>query len=147
MTTRSGTFAALFVTAALLAAIPASAVPSHDVLNTYRLTAWGSTEGLSSGTVYAIAQDPAGYLWLGTDTGLVRFDGVRFLRWTTFGNTQLPRASIRTLWFATDGSMWLGFGSLQGVSRLQSGQVRNFSAPDGIPPADITAIVEDVSGT
>jgi signal transduction histidine kinase/ligand-binding sensor domain-containing protein len=95
--------------------------------------------------VWAIAQDPAGYLWLGTDMGLMRFDGVRFSRWTSFGTTQLPRVSIRTLCFASDGSMWVGFGSLHGASRVQGGKVRNFGPQDGLPATDVTAIVEDAS--
>ena len=141
MKTRSALLMAFL--AALLLAVPALAGPSRDVLRAYRLTAWGSTEGLSAGTVSAIAQDAGGYLWLGTDIGLVRFDGVRFSRWTSFGTTQLPRVSIRTLCLASDGSMWVGFGSLDGVSRVQAGQVRNFSVADGLPPTDIVAIVED----
>jgi signal transduction histidine kinase/ligand-binding sensor domain-containing protein len=144
MKTRSELFA-IALLGALLVSTPASSATSHDVLSAYRLTAWGATEGLSSGSVYTIAQDPAGYLWLGTDMGLVRFDGVRFSRWVSYGTTQLPRGAIRTLCVASDGSMWVGFASLQGASRVQRGQVRNFSAQDGLPATDITAIVEDAS--
>jgi len=142
---RWGSLALALVTALVMAVLPASAGTPRDILSAYRLTAWGSTEGLSSGTVFAIAQDPAGYLWLGTDMGLVRFDGVRFSKWTSFGPTQLPHVSIRTLCFASDGSMWVGFSSLQGASRVQGGQVRNFSAQDGLPATDITGIVEDAA--
>jgi signal transduction histidine kinase/ligand-binding sensor domain-containing protein len=145
MKTRPRLLARALLASTLLLAAPASGATPHDVLSAYRLTAWGSTEGLSSGSVWAIAQDPAGYLWLGTDMGLVRFDGVRFSRWTSFGTTQLPRVSVRTLCFAGDGSMWVGFGSLQGASRVQGGKVRNFSAQDGLPATDVTSIVEDAS--
>ncbi|WP_263356742.1 ligand-binding sensor domain-containing protein [Acidicapsa ligni] len=39
---------------------------------------WGADKGYAGGTVYAIAQTPDGYLWLGTEHGLVRFDGSEF---------------------------------------------------------------------
>ena len=126
---------------------PALAAESQDLFQGYRLTAWGSTDGLSSGTVSAIAQDSAGYLWLGTDTGLVRFDGVRFSQWASFGSTQLPRAPVRSLRFTRDGSLWVGFGSLKGASRLDGGRVQNYSEAEGMPPNDVTALIEDASGT
>ena len=51
---------------------PALAVDSQDIFQDYRVTAWGSADGLTSGTVWAIAQDAAGYLWLGTDMEIGR---------------------------------------------------------------------------
>jgi signal transduction histidine kinase/ligand-binding sensor domain-containing protein len=125
----------------------AGAADSPDAFGDYRLTAWGAADGLSSGGVWAITQDAAGFLWIGTDTGLVRFDGVRFSKWTSFGDTQLPRASIRALRVARDGSLWVGFGSLKGASRIHAGQVQNFSEEEGMPANDVSAIVEDEAGT
>ena len=39
---------------------------------------WGTDKGFPRGPVYAIAQTPDGYLWIGTEAGLVRFDGWNF---------------------------------------------------------------------
>ena len=50
--------------------------PSLDV-SQYAHTAWKIRDGFSKGIIYAIAQTPDGYLWLGTEFGLLRFDGVR----------------------------------------------------------------------
>ena len=47
-------------------------------LNRYQSKEWGVSDGLPSDTVWAIAQTPEGYLWIGTPNGLVRFDGVTF---------------------------------------------------------------------
>ncbi|OFW29432.1 MAG: hypothetical protein A3H97_17305 [Acidobacteria bacterium RIFCSPLOWO2_02_FULL_65_29] len=129
--------------------VPSSAlaINSQDISRDYIVTAWGSPDGLSSGTVWAITQDAAGYLWLGTDMGLVRFDGVRFSRWLSFGSAQLPRAPIRSLCAARDGSLWVGFGASKGVSRLRDGQVQNYSEQDGMPPSDVTALVEGPNGS
>ncbi len=39
---------------------------------------WGAEEGFPSGPVYAISQTKDGYLWIGSEQGLVRFDGTAF---------------------------------------------------------------------
>ena len=46
-------------------------------IDQYAHTAWNNSKGFSKGMVQAIAQTPDGYLWLGTEFGLLRFDGVR----------------------------------------------------------------------
>ena len=56
-----------------------AALDLRNVLNDNSLTSWGPTDGLPANEVLAIAQDPDGFLWLGTNGGLVRFDGTRFV--------------------------------------------------------------------
>jgi ligand-binding sensor domain-containing protein len=53
----------------------------------YAVTTWTEKEGLLPGRIRAIAQGFEGYLWLGLETGLVRFDGVRFVPW---GGAPMP---------------------------------------------------------
>lgn len=80
MTRRGSVF--LAVLALVLGATPPTrAVDLRNVLNGYSLTTWGTNDGLPSSEVLAITQDIDGWLWLGTDTGLVRFDGTRFTAW------------------------------------------------------------------
>ena len=50
--------------------------PALDI-SQYAHTAWKVRDGFAKGFIYAIAQTPDGYLWLGTEFGLLRFDGVR----------------------------------------------------------------------
>ena len=47
----------------------------------YALAAWSNSAGLPAYTVQAITQDREGYLWLGTEGGLVRFNGLQFEPW------------------------------------------------------------------
>lgn len=54
--------------------------PSLDV-SQYAHTAWKVREGFTKDTIYSITQTPDGYLWLGTESGLLRFDGVRAVPW------------------------------------------------------------------
>ena len=56
--------------------------PSLDI-NQYAHTSWKASEGFAKGQIHSIAQTPDGYLWLGTDFGLLRFDGVRNVQWQT----------------------------------------------------------------
>src|SRR5580698_3881912 len=65
----------------VLAAIclrPAMGLDPSRTLTQYVHRVWQTQQGLPEGSIYAIAQTHDGYLWLGTQAGLIRFDGVRF---------------------------------------------------------------------
>src|SRR5229473_8194451 len=64
--------------------------------------------GFSKGTIVAIAQTQDGYLWLGTEFGLFRFDGVQQVQWQPPAGQQLQSSYIRTLLAARDGRLWIG---------------------------------------
>src|SRR5271157_2157457 len=70
--------------------------PSLDT-NQYGHKAWTIREGFFKGIISSIAQTPDGYLWLGTDFGLLRFDGVRPVEWTPPGRLGLPSSRIQSL--------------------------------------------------
>jgi ligand-binding sensor domain-containing protein len=83
----------------LLAALCPSALalnPSLDI-NQYAHTAWTIRDGFFKSVIYTIAQTPDGYLWLGTGSGLLRFDGVRAVPWTPPGSRDLSDTAIRSL--------------------------------------------------
>src|SRR5262249_40529031 len=80
----------------------------------YALAAW-STE--QSGDVFAIAQDLDGYLWLGTQDGLVRFDGTRFQPWAQSGRSTLPARPVSALAGSSQGGVWVAFSGTGGVAR------------------------------
>ncbi|HEY1397415.1 sensor histidine kinase [Roseateles sp.] len=71
-------------------------------------TSWGPREGLF-GPVYGLAQTTDGYLWLGTDRGLLRFDGVRFETFESLAGESLPGKGILTLYATPDNGLWVGF--------------------------------------
>src|SRR4051794_20592100 len=100
----------------------ARAVDLHNVLTGYALSSWTEGDGRSLGGVSAIAQDLSGYLWLGTDIGLVRFDGWRFTRIETISRAPLPHTPIAALAAARDGTLWIGFAD-GAVRRIKDGEV------------------------
>src|SRR5580692_5508799 len=64
--------------------------PSLDV-SQYAHTTWQFREGFTQGYIKSIAQTPDGYIWLGTEFGLFRFDGVRAEDWQPpLNGEQLP---------------------------------------------------------
>ncbi len=80
--------------------------PALDV-SQYAHTAWTIRDGFFSSPVSSIAQTPDGYLWLGTESGLLRFDGVRVVRWEPRGGGSLPSTSIKNLLVSHDGRLWI----------------------------------------
>src|ERR1700684_1403472 len=92
----------------LLACCPcASALtPSLDI-NQYAHTAWTVRDGFFKGSITSIAQTPDGYLWLGTESGLLRFDGVRSVPWQPPAGEHLPSSNIRKLLAARDERLWI----------------------------------------
>lgn len=108
----------------------------------YGHTAWFLREGFARGQIYAIAQTPDGYLWLGTDFGLLRFDGVRTVPWQPPGNEQLPNSWIRTLFTAPNGTLWIG--TLGGLASWKDGRLTGYPNLAG---HSIQSILSDREGT
>ena len=77
-------------------------------MSQYGHSVWRLQDGFLNGRPYAIAQTTDGYLWIGTQNGLVRFDGVRFVPWVPRPGDQPPSLRIQSLLGARDGSLWIG---------------------------------------
>jgi len=73
----------------------------------YAHTSWTVRDGYSPGAVFAMAQTPDGYLWLGAEFGLFRFDGLRFTRWQPPAGQTLPENPYSLL-VSRDGTLWIG---------------------------------------
>ena len=115
----------LLVGLALAAGLSArvGAARADQPLTGYSLTSWTDGDGVPLGTVYAIGQDADGYLWIGADAGLLRFDGLRFTHWDVLSDDTLPKSSVSALCVARDGSLWVGFADGGGVRRLRDGRI------------------------
>ncbi|MDB5174158.1 MAG: putative two-component system sensor kinase [Phycisphaerales bacterium] len=106
---------------------------------------WQVQQGLPNGTVLSVFQTKDGYLWLGTQTGLVRFDGVRFTSVREVGGVSLENLWVqdlvedadRGLWIATDGA---------GLFRLQDGTAKHYGVADGLPSDHVRYLLYDRHG-
>ncbi len=92
-------FASL-LTVALLTIISYSCLAQE-----YSYTHYDITEGLAGSTVYSITQDPDGFLWLGTESGVSRFDGTQFKNFTTADG--LPDIEILKIFSDSRGRVWM----------------------------------------
>jgi signal transduction histidine kinase/ligand-binding sensor domain-containing protein len=115
--------------------------PALDI-SQYAHTAWRVREGFSKGSIGVIAQTADGYLWLGTEFGLLRFDGVRALPWQPPAGETLPSTWIRALLAGRDGTLWIG--TLKGLASLNDGKLTHYPATAG---SSIDALLEDRHGT
>jgi len=115
--------------------------PALDV-SQYAHAAWKVRDGFVRGAVFAIAQTHDGYLWLGTESGLVRFDGVRAVAWQPPNGEKLPHNFISSLRVSHDGTLWIGTHS--GLASWRDGR---FSKYQELTGASVLALIEDHEGT
>jgi len=115
--------------------------PSLDV-SQYAHTAWRIREGFTKGYIDAIAQTPDGYLWLGTEFGLLRFDGVRAVSWTPPSGEQLPSNDILSLLADREGGLWIG--TAKGLASWKDGKLSHYPRLDGVY---VFRLLEDREGT
>ena len=115
--------------------------PSLDI-SQYAHTAWKVREGFTKGTTFAIEQTPEGYLWLGTESGLARFDGVQAIPWQPPSGEQLPSNFIQDLLVARDGTLWIGTD--KGLASWKDGK---FTQYPGLAGYRIYSMLQDAGGT
>jgi signal transduction histidine kinase/ligand-binding sensor domain-containing protein len=131
-----------------------SVVPAANALNPDRdihqlaHRSWGETNGYP-GRAQALAQTADGFLWIGSDIGLFRFDGVRFERPVPSSGDQLPEDRVHSLLALPDGGLWITYGTLGNGNKiclLRNSNVKCYGKADGVTSIP-QAIVKDRDGT
>lgn len=108
------------------------------------IRSWGTEAGLPQNTVNAMAQTRDGYLWLATQDGLARFDGVRFKSFSL--KDGLPSVSISSLLEDRQGTLWIGTSG-SGLCSMKKGHIEVISGSDNQPGSDtINCMQEDSTG-
>jgi signal transduction histidine kinase/ligand-binding sensor domain-containing protein len=125
---------------------PANAAELQSLLSDYVVTSWGEKDGLAEGTVWALAQDARGYLWVGSTAGLFRFDGAEFIR-IPLGEAADPSREVRSLHLARDGSLWVGLAGSRGIARLHDGRLDTYGERHGLSAEIVEVVIEDAAGT
>ena len=134
---------ALAFACVLLAWCPATFAlnPQLDVTQ-YAHTSWKIRDGFPKGEITAIAQTPDGYLWLGTESGLFRFDGVRNVVFQPPASQELPSSFIFSLLVARDGTLWIG--TAKGLASWKDGKLTQYAELAG---RYLFKVLEDHEGT
>jgi len=110
-------------------------------ISQYSHTAWTVRDGFSAGTIFAMAQATDGYLWLGSEFGLFRFDGVRSVPWQPPAGQHLP-SSPYSLLVTRDGTLWIG--TFAGLVSWSGGLLTRY--PE-LGTQFVTSLLEDREGT
>ena len=111
----------------------------------YFIRAWQTENGLPQNSVTAEVQTRDGYLWLGTYSGLARFDGVRF---TVFNDSNMPElrdSRVTSLFEAGDGTLWIGHESGE-VTWYKNGRFQTMTVPAAWEDGKIHDIGTDEAG-
>jgi ligand-binding sensor domain-containing protein len=115
--------------------------PSLDI-NQYAHKSWTVRDGFFKSAIKTIAHTPDGYLWLGTDFGLLRFDGVKADPWQPPSAQHLPSNGIHKLLVARDGTLWIGTAT--GLASWKDGRLRQYAEFSG---QVVSAVFEDHEGS
>jgi len=128
----------------LLGAVqPGLALDPHKVLTQYSASAWTQRQGLPQDAIHAITQTTDGFLWLGTDEGLARFDGYEFLSFNR-EHGALRSNSISALAAGKDGALWIG--SRSGLTRYKDSTFKTYTRGDGLIDDLVSALFVDHAG-
>lgn len=119
--------------------------PASDLYLSFRVREWTIDEGLPE-PVLAMTQTPDGYLWLTTFDGLVRFDGRRFVTFTTETTPVFRSHDFVGLYVTRSGDLWVG-GRDGWVYRLRDETWTAFDVSDILPQHWVQSFAEDRDGT
>jgi signal transduction histidine kinase/ligand-binding sensor domain-containing protein len=128
------------------AAGPAVALDPSKAVTQYVHDRWTTENGLPQNSVTTILQTRDGYLWFGTQEGLVRFDGLRFSIFDRENTRVLQGAWIWTLVEGADGTLWIGTHD-GGVVSYREGRFETFSKEQGLANEVVQALLVDESNT
>ncbi|MEZ4698884.1 MAG: ATP-binding protein [Rhodothermales bacterium] len=117
----------------------------EKAISQYVFESWHEDDGLPQSSVMGIAQTPDGFLWLATDEGLVRFDGVAFDTFDKRTDDAFAINDIVTILAGRDSVLWIG---TRGGGLLRyDGAFSRFDEASGLTSHFITTLYEDAAGT
>jgi ligand-binding sensor domain-containing protein/signal transduction histidine kinase len=102
---------------------------------------WTAREGLSNDFVRSLAEDAKGIIWAGTDNGLLRLEGSRFVR--VDGTNDVPALAVHKIYLDRDGGLWVGGSKLM---RISGGTVTEFTMRGESSQNRVKSIVQTQDG-
>jgi signal transduction histidine kinase/ligand-binding sensor domain-containing protein len=115
-------------------------------LSTHAHRIWRSEDGLLQDTASTLLESKDGFLWIGTEAGLVRFDGDTFNHYSRINLPGFAHNKIRCLAEASDGAIWIGT-SEPGLYRYCQGAIQAFGPKDDLPDQPVRSLLRDRTGT
>ena len=137
---------------AVLCLIAATTLPLIPIVSAqttpaqhFKLEKWTTEQGLPGDTVKAITQTRDGYLWIGTQAGISRFDGVRFTVFDQTNVKELRSNECSVLLEGKEGELWIGTVG-GGLTKYQGGKFTTYGQSEGLASEAVNGLYEDRSG-
>jgi signal transduction histidine kinase/ligand-binding sensor domain-containing protein len=108
-------------------------------------TVWLGKDGAPSG-ITSLAQTPDGFLWLGTEYGLIRFDGVRYTQADENTGERYPSETIQSLFAPRSGGVWVGLSAGTAVILVKDGKTVRYQTRDARPLGTINDFAAEENG-
>jgi signal transduction histidine kinase/ligand-binding sensor domain-containing protein len=139
-----GSFAPFLIAGSVMAiAQPTLALDPAQPLSRYGHQTWDTETGLPQNSVHAILQTHDGFIWLGTEGGLVRFDGKDFVTYDSHNTPQLASNNIRAIVEDAGHALWVA--TANGLTRFSEAGWKRFTTKEGLPSNNIWTLQQDDS--
>ncbi len=132
------------LSALILLSLPSAGLDKTKDPARYGRQSWQTESGLPQNTIHAILQSHDGYLWLATEGGVVRFDGLKFVVYDSQNTPQLRSNNVRSLLEDLGHNLWLG--TADGLVRFNGSQFETFTVDEGLPGNNVWSTYQDRSG-
>ncbi|HET8890752.1 MAG TPA: two-component regulator propeller domain-containing protein [Candidatus Angelobacter sp.] len=118
----------------------------HKPISQYLHKVWRSEDGLPQNSIQTMVQTKDGYIWIGTQEGLVRFNGLEFKVFDKATTPAIRHNDVRALYQDSDGVLWIGtFGG--GLVRYQQAQFTKYTVQSSrLSNNSVTSILQDRHG-
>src|SRR5258708_29931905 len=117
--------------------------PARDLFQ-FSQQIWLTENGLPQNTIHRITQGADGYIWIATEEGLARFDGIKFAVFDKQNTPQLKTNDVRVLLEDRRGDLWIGTAA--GLVQMRDGKFKTFTTQEGLPGNVIDSLYEDRNG-
>ncbi len=124
---------------------PAQALDPQRPLTQALLRIWQVQQGLPRAAIFSIRQTSDGYLWLGTQVGLYRFDGVRFVAVQGGPGRALDKLWIQDLCEDRNHNLWIATDDA-GLIRMQGRTTSRLGRTEGLPSDHVRCLLVDRHG-
>jgi diguanylate cyclase (GGDEF)-like protein len=130
-----------------LAAMQPRALDPSRTLTQYTHEVWTAESGLPQNSIQALIQDRLGYLWIGTQEGLVRFDGARFTVFDSGNTPGLKSGDVRAIIQDRGGNLWVGTNGGGVTCLFKGGGSKTYTVREGLCHDQVLCLLEDRLGT